>query len=114
MLPPINHLILDSPRILVGSLALIELGRHDRLVLLVVVVEAADVRLELTVHLLLEPFHVELEVGRRCAVELIELLLNLRVMPELPRDPRGEATGVLYLLRGGRLVGLSGQHGTQP
>jgi hypothetical protein len=43
LLSPINHLLFDPPGLLVGTLTLIELGRHDCLVMLVVLVETANV-----------------------------------------------------------------------
>jgi hypothetical protein len=63
LLSPIDHLFLDPPRLLVGTLTLVELGRHDRLVVLEVLVETAYVRLQLPVHLVLEGDHVEFQIS---------------------------------------------------
>ena len=73
LLSPINHLLLDSPGLLVGVLALVQLGRHDRLVLLVVLVKTADVRFKFAIHLVLEAGHVELQIRVRGMVQLMQL-----------------------------------------
>jgi len=63
LLSPIDHLLFDPPGLLVGVLALVELGRHDRLVMFVVLVETAYVRFQLPIHLVLEGIHVEFQIG---------------------------------------------------
>lgn len=63
LLSPINHLLFDPPGLLIGTLALVELGRHDSLVMFVVLVKTANVRFQFPVHLVLEGIHVEFQIG---------------------------------------------------
>lgn len=51
----------------------------------VLLVQAGDVRLKLLVHACLELVHVKSEVGLRSQVELFELSLYVRVVPDLTR-----------------------------
>jgi hypothetical protein len=68
LLSPVNHLLFDAPRLLIGRLALIELACHHSLVMLVVLVETTDMRLKLTVHFVLEAVHIKLQIRIRCTV----------------------------------------------